>query len=255
VTEPADAFSAHHRPAPHSQSSLHTLYIAGATGKFGEALIAQAVAHAQMGSVLVAVEQPLPSTEAKVTPITGAQLPELPVNALAAVLVVSDAASGLTFYGRDAIYTRITAANLLAQAQALRAAGLRRLALVEPVDFWQQPESVRGLLASHDELAISMLGFESLLVVRPTRLDDKPAAGSRLQRAVDMYLRQFRWLAPARLPLTHRDVARFVVEQIISIPVGVHVIEAGQLEKLIYPDDKSRPNAANALSPRGKAPG
>jgi hypothetical protein len=114
---------------------------------------------------------------------------------------------------------------------------------------------VRGLLASHDELAISMLGFESLLVVRPTRLDDKPAAGSRLQRAVDMYLRQFRWLAPARLPLTHRDVARFVVEQIISIPVGVHVIEAGQLEKLIYPDDKSRPNAANALSPRGKAPG
>jgi hypothetical protein len=234
----ADAFAAHHRPAPNANGSQRTLYIAGATGKFGEALIAQAVAHAQVAGVLVAVEQSLPSTEAKVTPLTGAQLP---TNIDAAVLVVSDAASGLTFYGRDAIYTRVTSSNLLAQAQALRAACVRRLALVEPMDFWQQPESVRGLLASHDELAISMLGFESLLVVRPARVEDKPAAGSRLQRVVDLYLRQFRWLAPVRLPLTHRDVAGFVVEQLLAGTLGVQVIEAGELEKLIYPSKKAPP--------------
>jgi hypothetical protein len=138
----------------------------------------------------------------------------------------------------------VTAADLLARATALKAAGVRRLALVQPVDFWQQPESVRGLLASQDELAISLLGFETLLVVRPARQDDKPAAASRLQRVVDTYLRQFRWLAPARLPLTHRDVAGFVIERLLVGDSGVQVIEAGELEKLIYPAAQAQPLSA-----------
>jgi hypothetical protein len=230
----ADAFAAHHRPAAVSRTQ-RTLYIAGATGKFGEALIAQAVAHGQVGSVLVGVKQALPSTEAKVTPVSSHVLSG---SVHAAVLVLSPADASHTFYGRDAIYTRITPADVLATAQALKASGVRRLALVQPVDFWQQPDAVRGLLAGLDELAISMLGFEYLLVVRPAQLEDKPAATTRVQRVVDAYLRQFRWLAPARLPITHRHVAGFVVEHLLHSQAGVQVIEAGQLEKLIYPDKK-----------------
>jgi hypothetical protein len=234
----AGAFAAHHRPTASAANGQHTVYIAGAIGKFGEALVAQAVAHPRIGQVRVVVEQPLPSTEAKVTPVTAGQGSAL---ADAAVLVLSDAGAALTFYGRDAIYSRIAADNLLATAQSLVAGGVKRLALVQPVDFWQQPDSVRGLLASQDEIAVSLLGFESLLVVRPTRLEDKPAAGTRLQRMVDLYLRQFRWLAPARLPLTHRDVAGFVIEHLLADAPGVRVIEAGELEKLIYPDKKAPP--------------
>ncbi|MGL4574682.1 MAG: hypothetical protein ACRCV9_07830 [Burkholderiaceae bacterium] len=226
-----DALAAHHRPqAPLARQQ--SLYIAGAIGKFGEALIAFAASQPSLNSVWVAVEQALPSTEAKITPTVGNALP---AGVDTALLVLSDVDAGLTYYGRDAIYRRVTNADLLARATALKAAGVRRLALVQPVDFWQQPESVRGLLASQDELAISLLGFETLLVVRPARQDDKPAAASRVQRVVDTYLRQFRWLAPARLPLTHRDVAAFVIERLLAGEPGVQVIEAGELEKLIYP--------------------
>ncbi|MFM2399568.1 MAG: hypothetical protein RL341_1725 [Pseudomonadota bacterium] len=232
-----DALAAHHRPLA-ATTEQQSLYIAGAIGKFGEALIALAASQSRLAAVWVAVEQALPSTEAKVTPTFGKALP---AGVDAAVLVLSDAAAGLTYYGRDAIYSRVTATDLLARATALKAAGVRRLALVQPVDFWQQPESVRGLLASQDELAISLLGFEVLLVVRPPRQDDKPAAASRLQRVVDTYLRQFRWLAPARLPLTHRDVAGFVIERLLAGEPGVHVIEAGELEKLIYPARANNP--------------
>jgi hypothetical protein len=242
VPDLQDAFAAHHRvQAPASANQPQSIYVAGAIGKFGEALIAAAAGQEAVQSVWVAVEQALPSSEAKVMPVVGTAIPPA---VRAAVLVLSDINAGLTYYGRDAIYRRVTSASLLAHARELKAAGARRLSIVQPVDFWQQPESVSGLLASEDELAISMLGFDALLVVRPARQDDKPAAGSRVQRVVDAYLRQFRWLAPARLPLTHRDVARFVVERLLRGADGVHVIEASQLEKLIHPDRKTDPLAA-----------
>jgi hypothetical protein len=91
-----------------------------------------------------------------------------------------------------------------------------------------------------------MLGFETLLAVRPARQEDRPASGSRLQRAVDLYLRQFRWLAPTRVPLTHREVAGFVIEQLITGAPGVHVLEAGQLEKLIHPKSTAQKTAPRA---------
>lgn len=238
-----DALAAHHRPQPATESTQQTIYIAGATGKFGEALLAQAVAHAQVREVMVAVQQALPSTEAKMTPVLPQALPE---RAQAAVLVLSDADEPPSYYGRDAVYVRVTDANLLEQVQALVLKKVARLALVQPMDFWQQPDAVRGLLASEEELAISMLGFECLLIVRPARTEGRFVGGSRLRRLVNLYLSQFRWLAPARLPLTHRDVAHFVVDQLLTCTPGVHVIEAGQLEKLIYPDHKAKHLKARA---------
>jgi hypothetical protein len=80
--------------------------------------------------------------------------------------------------GRDDAFLRPDASELLARAEALRAAGVRRLLVVVPHAPALLPHALKAGFASRDEGAVAALGFEHLVFVRAAQTAGAADGGS-----------------------------------------------------------------------------
>ncbi len=228
------------------------LLLLGGAGALGGELLAQALAR---GPVQVATTAPLTSAlrGLRTLPVPvdfggGDAAGEPPLAPLA--VIVFDRARGRR--GREDAFFQPEPAQLPALARWLHGRGVHTLAVVQPHAPALLPAALRHGLASLDEQAIASLGFERLLLVRPTQFAGREAGLGRLQRFAAWWLSQLALMLPeAERPLRAPQVAAFTLEALAQWPRDVAGTRVAGAEALAR---SNRPGGAAAAVQAWLAP-
>lgn len=203
------------------------LLVAGGAGPLGSAVLERALAIGPWRPVTALVTQPievaLDGLRVSQVPADWSMAPEVSGQTECALIVFDRDASA---HGREAAFLRPQPAELPALARWLQRAGVRRLMLVLPHAPSLLPAALKAGLASLDEQAVAVLGFEQFTIVRPTRagpVGDGAQASGRLHRLARALLSQLHWMIPQReQPLRAAKVAEFVIELARQLPDAAH---------------------------------
>lgn len=240
------ALSAALRPGPRTRAADPGLLVVGATGRLGAALLDALLARQRFHPVRVAVHAGMSAVPRGLDPwiIDDARhAPEPMSRALpaTAVLLFDRGADRL---GRDRVFVAPEPEALVTWAERLKAQGVRRLLVLTPLHERILPAGLRRGLAGLDEHALSTLGFEHLLFVRPavSAPDTGTVRRGLGERVARLMLAQLHWMVPVgQRPLRSRDVADFVVDllgRLPSWPGGTRVVTAELLWDWLDPQGR-----------------
>lgn len=209
----------------------------GAAGSLGEALMSRLLASPHYARIHVGVDRPMPSTSEQFAalPLDGdARWPD----ARDAFLCETPPEAPVR---DDAPIRPLAPADMLAAARRARAAGARRLVLVAPLGALLQMSSTARGLGEADEIALVALGFDAVLIVRPTRdgtADPATGAASRLVRAAGRALMHI-MLPSAVQPIRASTVAAAILTATARLSPGVTVIGAREITAIVAEADPS----------------
>ena len=213
--------------------------VAGATGMVGRAVLARLTA--DKTSAYAAVHT------------LGRRAPELPAGAQNVRLVshLSDSlldarvppaddmfiALGTTIAvaGSELAFRAVDLDAVLALARSARSAGVRRLGLVSAMGADAHSKVFYNRVKGEMEEAVSSLGFETLVIARPSLLDGERAAlGQPARRGEQLALQVMRRLKPL-IPRNYRailasDVAAALVAAVQAGRPGVQILLSGQMQ-------------------------
>jgi hypothetical protein len=210
----------------------------GTVGRIGEELINCLLESSAYSSVSVGVEAPLRSVVPRLRPwqVSAAALADLARGEPADIALpgvddvfccISDARS---YFKRDQAYVQLRKEQISAFARLAARRGAKRFILLAPLSaFLQLSASAGGLIDVH-ECDLVKLGFEALIIARPTA-DYATAQGSALERLIG-------WGAKAIMqimipndwqPLRAREIARHTVNTALSSAPGVHIITSAEV--------------------------
>jgi hypothetical protein len=219
------------RPAPHAgHGEPRRVLIAGAVGRLGEALLAEALSRGGYDEV-VALAEGDASMSLGVRGLVLAPLGMLPPldGVCIAQTVDPHAPDARSFHGRDAPFAMVTRDSMLSIAAAASAAGANRLVLIDPLPLWQQVSQFHLGLSGEVELRIAALPFDAVTVLRPLA-QSGPVAGSWLQRIAHIYLSlQFLMVPRSLSTLTSAQIARVAIDRLRTDQTGIRVLAAAQL--------------------------
>lgn len=217
---------------------MNDILLAGATGLIGRELmrlLAPAAAARPGGAELhVVVRRP---TEVP----AGVRCHVVDFAALPALPRASDAycALGTTIKqaGSQAAFRAVDHDAVLAFARAARAAGVTRFAVVSALGADAGSAVFYNRVKGETERALQGLGFETLVIVRPSLLEGDRAAlgqpvrpGERIGAAIAALAGP---LIPRRLrPIKAHTVACGMLACMKTRPAGVHVVESGELQRM-----------------------
>lgn len=201
-------------------------------GALGEELLAQLLASDGYRQVVVGVTQSLGSATARFSPWVVGQ--GLPVVDEAWICLTGEE----TFVPSASPIHRVDDAGLLEAARTAQACGARRLVVVSPLAALLQMNGATQAAGSAAEIALVEMGFEQLLIVRPTAADRELAGGNLAQRLVRSAARA---LADIMLPqyaraLSAKSAAAAIVDAVAALPAehkGVRVLGARELMQRI----------------------
>lgn len=197
--------------------------VAGGAGALGAEVLEQLLACGEFMQVSVLVTQPI---NAALRGLTTLPLTELDGAAWHDTgLLVFDHVRHAN--GREAAFLHPDPAALPALAARLLARGVQRLVVVSPHASATLPEALKHGLATRDEQAVASMGFEQLVIVRPTLSPHAVRAAGTWQRVADWVLAQLQLMVPQReKPVRARKVAHFVVQLAVRLadaPAGTRV--------------------------------
>jgi hypothetical protein len=192
------------RKPPRLQAAPRRALVVGAGGMLGAAVLEQALATRRFERVGALVDAPM---QPAVHGFVAVHADEVMAFAADTALVVFDRQRSAN--GREAAFVRPEPAGLLALAQRLLAAGVRRLVVVVPHTPSLLPMALQQGLADMDEAAVAALGFEQLVFMRMAQdARDAPDVDAP-QRLARWMLSQLRWMIPQReQPVRAETVAR-----------------------------------------------
>jgi uncharacterized protein YbjT (DUF2867 family) len=217
-----------------TQSDRPSVIVAGSTGLVGRELIKRLLADKQTGTVHALMRR-----EPRVFPesrrllkhvVDFAQLPLLPVAHecyIALGTTIKDAGSESAFRAVDLDAVRVV-------AEAARSAGVLRLALVSALGANATSTVFYNRIKGQAEEAVAGLGFERVVIARPSLLmGDREALGQRtrpMERVVLSVLKPASGLLPAKWRPIHASVvARALVRSLRADGPGVQVLESAAL--------------------------
>jgi uncharacterized protein YbjT (DUF2867 family) len=183
----------------------------------------------------------------------GRRAPELPAGAPSARLVshVSESlldaqvppaddmfiALGTTISvaGSQAAFRAVDLDAVLALARAARAAGVRRLGVVSAMGADAKSKVFYNRVKGEMELAVSALGFDTVVIARPSLLDgERDALGQPTRRGEQFALKVMRLLKPL-IPRNYQaisdaQVAKALVKAVLAGRPGVQILLSGQMQ-------------------------
>jgi len=124
---------------------------------------------------------------------------------------------------------------VLATARAARSAGATRCGVVTAMGANAQSPIFYNRVKGEVERDLQALGFETLVIARPSLLMGERQALNQAPRPAEaMSIKLFRWLNPV-IPADYRarpgvDVARALVLAVQSLPAGLHVLSGHALQ-------------------------
>lgn len=216
-------------------TSASRVLVAGATGLIGRCLLAQLLAQVPPLQVHALVRRPPTPTDARVQwqTVDFAQLPALPP----ALQAFCGLGTTLRQAGSQAAFRAVDFDTVLAFAQAARSAGVRHFAVVSALGASPRAASFYNRVKGEMEQAVGALGFDSVLIARPSLLaGDRSALGQPPRTAERLALwlsTPFAGLIPAGVrPIKADVVARAMIQGMRQPQAGVRIVESGELQEL-----------------------
>ncbi len=233
---------------------LEPALVLGAGGRLGSALLAEALVAGRFASVQAWVAAPLVSTMRGLAPLTEAAFATAgPLGAGTAFVVFERERFS---NGRDEAFVMPQPQSLPALAGRLREGGVRRLVVALPHASSMLPQALAEGLATHDEAFVAGLGFEHVLLIKPSQDLAAARAGSVVERFAQWWLSQLRWMIPQReQPLRAAVLARLVVTLARGLPrapPGTYVVPQSLLWQLAQDADGGESRATAWLAGAGK---
>ena len=137
--------------------------------------------------------------------------------------------------GSQAAFRAVDLDAVLALARAARAAGVRRLGVVSAMGADAKSQVFYSRVKGEMEQAVSALGFDTVVIARPSLLDGERAAlGQPTRRGEQLALKVMRVLKPL-IPRNYRAisdalVAKALVEAVLAGRPGVQILLSGQMQ-------------------------
>ena len=137
--------------------------------------------------------------------------------------------------GSQAAFRALDLDAVLALARAARAAGVRRLGVVSAMGADAGSKVFYNRVKGEMEQAVSALGFDTLVIARPSLLDGERAALSQpSRRGEQLALKVMRVLKPL-IPRNYQaisdtQVAKALVEAVLAGRPGVQILLSGQMQ-------------------------
>jgi hypothetical protein len=205
-----------HLPKP-ALARLQSALVVGAGGTLGSAVLAEALAGGRFQRVAAVVAGPLTSAMRgfHALPLHALDEPGPLDIELAFIVFERQRRSN----GRDDAFFQPEVASLPAIAAALHARGVRRLLVIVPHAPSLLPQALKAGFASLDEGAVAALGFEQLVLARPSQDAAAVLTGNALARFAAWWLSQLRWVVPQReQPVRALTLAALVVQLARLLP-------------------------------------
>ncbi len=211
---------------------MSTTLLAGATGLVGSAFSAGWVGPDEL-HLLVRREMPSPGPLQRVHVVDFSALRALPQAAEAYCCL----GTTIKQAGSQAAFREVDFDAVLSFATAASLAGVRRFAVVSALGANRRSANFYSRVKGEMEVALAGMGFDSLVVVRPSLLaGDRQALGQPARSAEQWALALARPFAPL-LPRAFRPIAAAVVARGMQRALadrrpGLRIVESAELQKL-----------------------
>ena len=221
-------------PSSKSRPLPPGLLIAGATGLVGRELVRLATAEATWQPVHLLVRRAMPApVGAQLLQVDFARLRKLPAAGSACCAL----GTTIAVAGSQAAFRAVDFDAVVAFARAAHRAGVRRFATVSALGASPRSASLYSRVKGEAEEALAAIGFETLIVARPSLLSgDREALAQPARRGEQIALALTRPLAGllprAWRPIEAATVARALLRALLERGPGRHVIESGELQTL-----------------------
>jgi len=212
-----------------------TALLAGATGLIGHEIAASWTGPGKLHLLVrraVPVTGPAPRLQ-RVHVVDYAALPALP----AAEEAYCCLGTTIKVAGSQAAFRAVDFEAVLAFARAAQRAGVRRLAVVSALGASAKSATFYNRVKGEMEEALAGLGFDSLVVARPSLLDgDRAGLGQPQRLGERLGLALTAPLAPlipkAWRPIRAATVARAMRRALAEARPGVRIVESAELQDL-----------------------
>ena len=208
--------------------------VAGATGLVGQAVLALLLTNARYSQIHVVGRRAPNVQHPKLVVHISAALVNWPCPAVDDVFI----ALGTTIKvaGSRAAFKAIDGDAVVAIAQAAKATGATRLAVVSAMGANAQSGIFYNQVKGQMEVAVSELGFKTVVIARPSLLAGDRGVLNQPERVAEkLSLIVFNWLKPL-IPSDYRaidarSVARAMVYTLQTATSGRHVMLSGDMQK------------------------
>lgn len=207
------------------------MLLAGATGLIGQAVVAQWNGPGAL-HLLARRMLPAPGANCQVHVVDFTALPALPP-AEAAICALG---TTLKTAGSQAAFRAVDFDAVLAFAQAAKAAGVQRLAVVSALGAHARSSNFYSRVKGEMEAALAALGFQTLLIARPSLLTGNRGALGQPQRTMEHLAMQLSAPLSALVPAAWRPiaadtVARALLRTLAQPEPGVHILDNAALHR------------------------
>ncbi|HJV84212.1 MAG TPA: NAD(P)H-binding protein [Noviherbaspirillum sp.] len=215
-----------------SEPSARTVVLAGATGLVGRAILQGLLADASVAAVHALGRRPLTLQHLKLIShvVDFAALPPLPpVDEVYLALGTT-----IKIAGSQAAFRAVDFDASLAVARAAQAAGATRLGVVSAMGANARSSIFYNRVKGEMEDALSAMGFDALVIARPSLLTgDREALGQPMRSGEKFMMRAGAWLRPfipANFkPIAADDVAAALLTR-VPLAQGREVLLSGAMQ-------------------------
>lgn len=217
---------------PANAQPARTVLVAGATGLVGREILQGLLADDGVAAVHVLSRRPLPQSHPRL------QVQVVDFTALPALPAVDEAylALGTTIKvaGSQPAFRAVDFDANLAVAHAAQSAGARRIGLVSAMGADARSSLFYSRVKGELEDTLATLGFEGLVIARPSMLvGDRQALGQPERRGERLAERIGRWMGPLipanYRPIQARDVASALLRA-VPVSAGKTVLLSGEMQ-------------------------
>lgn len=209
---------------------MKTILILGATGKVGQKLLELALAHPDISHVVAPTRRPLASPGRLSNPIVDYRSlqPESWWHADACVCALG---TTLRQAGSREAFVEVDHDHVLAAARLARQAGTPTFVFNSSLGANARASNFYLRVKGQTEDDLTAIGFDSLIVLRPSLLEAGKRADSRPAEALSLLLlKGLRWLVPIRYRAVSTEaVASRMLDSALHPERGRHIIESENL--------------------------
>jgi len=224
---------------PRSSAGTPTVLLAGATGLVGRALLVRLLAAERRQRVIVVARKPLPATSARDPRLTVRVGEMATLAGESGTLDDAYIALGTTIKiaGSEAAFRAVDFDLVVAVARRARAAGARRLAVVSALGADRRSRIFYNRVKGEMEEALTGLGYESVVLARPSLLVGDRESLGQPTRAGEVWaarlLRPLLPIVPASVrPIAATAVAAAMVDALDHAEPGTRVLSSADLQRL-----------------------
>ena len=225
--------------ATRSAGTARSVLLVGATGLVGRALLERLLAEERSEQVTVLARKPLPaaaSRHPRLTVLVG-DLVALAAQASAIDDVCIALGTTIKVAGSQAAFRAVDLDLVVAVARAARAAGATRLAVVSALGADRASRVFYNRVKGEMEEAVAALGYEAVVIARPSLLIGERAALGQPTRAGEVWAARLLGpvlpLVPASVrPIAAATVASAIVAALDAGAPGVRVLSSHELQRL-----------------------